>query len=262
MSKTNKGFSVIELSIVLVVVTIIISVFFYGSSVLDNSKINAIISEFQTMKSSHDAFREKYSYRPGDLPEATANSLFTGNATVTGTGSCLLLVGGNGQWDNMIELDLAFNQLSQSAIIRQQIDFDPCPTGTIDRIPGVHRVESAVFNGAGFTFINSRSFTFDSTDYDYAFIIAYGGFDANATTTDTMLQRGVIPVEFHRTIDAKIDMPNTPFSGKYIVGATGFFSSEADSNYGCVTSATQYEEDSNPARCVGYLVEYSSENIE
>lgn len=105
------GFSLIEISIVLVVIGIITGAVFKGQELLESAKIRSIVQDFQYYTLSVHTYQDTYQALPGDDPKATMH--FTG--TTSGDG--------NGQITGA-ESDLFWQHLNKAAIINS----DPAPT--------------------------------------------------------------------------------------------------------------------------------------
>lgn len=67
----QNGFSLVELSIVLIIVGVISIAVYVGADLIQNAKENTIIADFQKYKLYTDQFKEKYEGYPGDLIDAT-----------------------------------------------------------------------------------------------------------------------------------------------------------------------------------------------
>lgn len=81
----RKGFSLIEISIVLVIIGILIGGVLVGQTLLGTSKVQAIISDIQGYKEASSGFFEKYSYSAGDFPDA--DDYWTGTTAGNGDGT-------------------------------------------------------------------------------------------------------------------------------------------------------------------------------
>lgn len=66
----QKGFTLVELAIVIVVLGILISGVIAGQSLINSSKRQSVISEVQMLKTSIRAFQLEYDAIPGDFDEA------------------------------------------------------------------------------------------------------------------------------------------------------------------------------------------------
>ncbi len=242
----KKGFSIIELSIVIVIIGVLISIFFFARGVVDTARVNGIISEITYFKNAQESFREKYGFRPGDVPVNVLNAQgFTGNSADT----CAISTLGNNSWDNITERDLTWIQLSAQKFIRQQIDFDPCPSPAAPRNIGTHRPASEAITGTGWTYMNLDQVVVGANTYSFLYALRVG---QPKNLADTDFSQGKIKVGIHIDIDAKIDSPFTPTSGKYYVG-TECIDPIAGIYYGGKTS---------PLECIGGYAEVPSEEIE
>ena len=67
----RAGFTLVELSIVLVIVSVVIAGVFIGKNLLRNAELRKVVTEYEQFKSAVKSFQEKYHYIPGDMPTAT-----------------------------------------------------------------------------------------------------------------------------------------------------------------------------------------------
>ncbi|HSQ97750.1 MAG TPA: prepilin-type N-terminal cleavage/methylation domain-containing protein [Rickettsiales bacterium] len=81
----NKGFSLIELSIVLIIIALLVMAFVYGNSLIKSAKVTALISEIMEFRTSTAAFIEKYDEIPGDGSKIAIEEL--GNLTAADGGN-------------------------------------------------------------------------------------------------------------------------------------------------------------------------------
>lgn len=80
----NRGFSLVELSIVLVILGLLTGGILAGQSLIRASELRSVTTDLTKYRTQLFAFRDKYFYLPGDLPNATS---FWGDQA-TGTGNC------------------------------------------------------------------------------------------------------------------------------------------------------------------------------
>lgn len=78
----KKGFTLIEISIVLIIIGLVIGGIIIGQDLVASSRIRATVSQYEQFQSAANTFKLKYAYLPGDLPNAAAYG-FT--AATTGT---------------------------------------------------------------------------------------------------------------------------------------------------------------------------------
>lgn len=71
MKKYNSGFTLIELSIVLVIIGLLVSSILVGKELIASSTISAQITQIRNYQASSDTFRSKYDSIPGDFPKAS-----------------------------------------------------------------------------------------------------------------------------------------------------------------------------------------------
>lgn len=83
--KIKNGFSLIELSIVLIVISFLVAAIVYGASLIKSAKVNALISEITGFRTSAAAFIEKYGEIPGDGEKIAVNGI--GGLTTSDAGN-------------------------------------------------------------------------------------------------------------------------------------------------------------------------------
>lgn len=83
-SLSNRGFSLVELSIVLVVLGLLVGGVLSGQALIRASQLRSISSDYSKYITATQTFRDKYFALPGDMTNATA---FWGDQA-TGTSAC------------------------------------------------------------------------------------------------------------------------------------------------------------------------------
>ncbi|MEQ1788970.1 MAG: prepilin-type N-terminal cleavage/methylation domain-containing protein [Rickettsiales bacterium] len=78
----SKGFTLVELSIVLVIIGLIVGGVLIGRDLIKASEIRSQISQIEQFKTAANAFKLKYGYLPGDIPPTETAQL--GFFTFTG----------------------------------------------------------------------------------------------------------------------------------------------------------------------------------
>ncbi|MBY0406741.1 MAG: prepilin-type N-terminal cleavage/methylation domain-containing protein [Rickettsiales bacterium] len=123
--KTEQGFTLIELSIVLVIIGLIVGGVLVGQDLIKASEIRATVGQVEKYNSAVNTFRTKYNGLPGDLPQTTAGAfgLFAMTATgvAFGDGNGLVEGGATGAvvpvgetivfWRHMSDANLVDGQL-------------------------------------------------------------------------------------------------------------------------------------------------------
>lgn len=83
--RNTKGFTLIEMAIVLVIIGIILGAVLKGQELINNAKVKRIYTDVQGVTAGMYTYMDKYGTRlPGDDPNATAAIRGTGWATGTG----------------------------------------------------------------------------------------------------------------------------------------------------------------------------------
>jgi prepilin-type N-terminal cleavage/methylation domain-containing protein len=96
----TEGFTLIELSIVLVIIGLLVGGVLVGKDLIKAAEIRSQIKQIEEFKTAANAFKLKYGYLPGDIPPAQASQLgfFTFTGPYAGK-SYLIFSGGAGQGD-------------------------------------------------------------------------------------------------------------------------------------------------------------------
>ncbi len=71
-ARMKRGFSLVELSIVLVILGLLSGAILAGRSLIRASEMRAVTSQIEQLRTAGQTFREKYFYIPGDLPNAVS----------------------------------------------------------------------------------------------------------------------------------------------------------------------------------------------
>lgn len=82
--KTQKGFTLVELSIVLVIIGLIVGGVLVGQDLIKAAQVRAVVSQVQQLDAAINTFRAKYDGLPGDFTRAVAFNL--GGANGDGDG--------------------------------------------------------------------------------------------------------------------------------------------------------------------------------
>lgn len=96
--RMRKGFTLVEMSIVLVIIGLIIGGVLVGRDLISAATIRAQISQIEKYQTAVNTFRSKYGYLPGDIPDPTATQYgFTPRGQYAGEGDGNGLIEGNNQ---------------------------------------------------------------------------------------------------------------------------------------------------------------------
>jgi prepilin-type N-terminal cleavage/methylation domain-containing protein len=117
----TKGFTLIEMAIVLVIIGILLGVVLLRSgSVIGNAKTTGTIALIKDLSAATNDFMNRYHYLPGDLPKAGDDIPgITGTTCDIATTTANI---GNGQIDTNTEVTCAAVELVQAGLIKGSTD--------------------------------------------------------------------------------------------------------------------------------------------
>jgi len=114
----QSGFTLAELTIVLVIIAIITVAVMKGTTIIDSSKVSDLIAKSKDLAAAAKTFREQHKYWPGDLPNA-------GLSIQNLPAACDLPLStpsiGDGLINSDTEIACAIEQLFQAQLIRAEI---------------------------------------------------------------------------------------------------------------------------------------------
>ena len=114
--RKQKGFTLVEISIVLVIIGLILgAVFVGGQALINNTRITGTITLIKDLTGAISSFKGRYHYLPGDLPLAGADiqNISAGcNIAITTAGI------GNGLIDSAVERQCVVEELVRAAFMK------------------------------------------------------------------------------------------------------------------------------------------------
>lgn len=242
------GFSLVELSIVLVILGLLVGGVLSGQSLIRAAELRAATSEYSRYYSATQSFRDKYFAIPGDMNNATR---FWGNLGGTGcvnnaataavaTGTC----DGNGDGNVGIPAAAAsqtgeefqfWRQLALAGLIEGSYSGVAGSAGDEDSLLGTNVPKSKMSNGGWSAWGNQTSFG-DAQTYtaNYGNMFEFGAKVSVSRTFGPLLR----PEEAWN-IDTKLD-DGKPGTGQVIAREVGNFSGAAATKCTTSNSNTDY----------------------
>tara|TARA_B100001123_G_scaffold444646_1_gene594061 strand:- start:1019 stop:1786 length:768 start_codon:yes stop_codon:yes gene_type:complete len=114
---THMGFSLIELSIVMVIIGLLTGGIMVGKNLIRASELRSVVTQYHEFVSATHAFRDSYLAIPGDMPNAT--DYFPSATCYTGAGSVKQTCNGNGNGE--IDEATGANQYSERFMFWQHL---------------------------------------------------------------------------------------------------------------------------------------------
>ena len=234
-AQQTRGFTLIEMSIVLVIIGLIVGGILTGVTMVNSATAQSQIKQIQDLQVQITTFKTKYDCLPGDCPNATGflGTTYSGNTVVNGNGDSIITNTTVGQ------LSTASNTVNSSLAgedIQVFLQLDAAGMGNYNSDGATYAGDgngipfAAVNNGTSVFVVYSLGF---GRQFDGNHMIVVGVWPSVADGTgrgrllyDTRVYSpGVyggpyyhnntgIPVKYAQAIDRKID-DGMPWYGKY-----------------------------------------------
>lgn len=236
----RQGFSLVELSIVLVILGLLVGGILAGRSMIRAAEIRKVSSDFVRYKTAVYAFKDKYFAWPGDFSRAT--TLWPSDSSIRDGNQ-------NGTVVEFNELVGGFNMLSSAGMIEGNYKGyygPPAFNGGSGFVPGLHTPASNIQPGTftfGFLSIDGNT---SGSNMRHRLMLG-GNMGNNGTNVGS-----VTWPEDAWNIDTKLD-DGAPRTGLFTVG-TGFYA-DTTCNWGSGVSSTYNLSGTGRACYALYLVD-------
>lgn len=187
MKRSVKGFTLVEVAIVLVIIGLILGGVFKGQALIDNARVRSLSTEVSSIQTAWFSFQERYRSIPGDFSKAG-----------TQIDSAALAGNGNGRIDDSRERAGVWQQLSLAGFIKGQYDGEQSSVGTA-------------------TDVECATGTCPTNPFNGYYKITYSAQAADAVNPANEIYTGnQIPVNILSQLDNQLD-DGIPNSGRFRV---------------------------------------------
>lgn len=220
MDKPEKGFTLVEIAVVLVIIGLLLGGILQGRQLIASGRVQSLADQQAGIQAAYFAFVDRYRATPGDMPAGQATDAIGETVTLGGDPA---RSGGNGRLedpgaDNWTELNGVWEQLSRSGFIKGS--YPGKPAGGVDPASSPPTADHAPANTFGGVLI----------------LAFHDGFAGAGTADRLVLHLGQnVPVDIARELDVKLD-DGRPETGSLRNSAAAGSPDEWQSGRGCVTS--------------------------
>ena len=209
-TRHNRGFSLVELSIVLVILGLLVGGVLTGKSLIRAAELRSVTTEMQAFTAAAQTFKDKYQALPGDMTNATMfwgeNATHCDTAAADGTpGTC------NGNGDGVLRYSSSPGVEGETYMFWNQLALAGMITGTYNGIAGSGAVNHSIqgqnvpkgkISSTGWDVYSKNATGGDLVmyNYDYKNTLLFGGEIAG----DTNYNLALTPEEGWN-IDKKVD---------------------------------------------------------
>ncbi len=153
--RLSRGFTLVELSIVLVIIGLIIGGVLTGQQIIQNARITNAVNAIQAYQAQFQTYAQNYGALPGDDPSATTRFP---NASIGGSGD------GNGNGDGLVgsgssfdtssfstpggESRLLWAHLRAAGLVKNQVTAGTTAVQPPNPFGGVYGFQNGAFSGA------------------------------------------------------------------------------------------------------------------
>lgn len=220
----EQGFTLVEMSIVIIIVGLLIAGVAAGTSLIEQARLNSVVVDFRNNQVAYYTFVSKYNAVPGDMQNA---SIFwpTGCTTSNISNYC------NGNGDGLIsgsfgggEERLALKHMSLAGFLAQGIRPVPDDGGANISVTFMgSKIEGAYYAFQSAGGIMAATWP-DKTDQNLLFLAKGEGFYFAGMVPNS----GALTAEQAFSLDHKLDDATTSSTGTIIGANTGLVRSQDD----------------------------------
>lgn len=174
-SHTSAGFTLVELTIVLIIISLLVVAVVGSTTLINSAKASDLIAKAKDMTAAARSFRERYKFWPGDLPNAASSIANLPPACDLPTTTASI---GDGVVNTATEISCAVEELFQAGMIKAEIQ-------------GAATLHTVTFDGIGVRLLGASASTVN-----------------NFPVGTNLVEFSNVRCEMVQSIDAKIDDGN------------------------------------------------------
>ena len=223
-STTQSAFSLVELSIVLVILGLLTGGILGGQSLIRAAELRSLTADTQRYSAAVYTFRDKYFGLPGDLTNATSFWGAAADCSAATTTASILTCNGNGngqiEWSTpsveRSEMHAFWQQMAAAGLVEGSYTGGRVGNGySAGTGPGVNAPRTRISNGCWSTFTNTFTPTVNLTSVTGTNMLMAGTVYSDGTNPDYCYQPLIKPEEAWN-LDTKTD-DGRPGIGRVVV---------------------------------------------
>jgi prepilin-type N-terminal cleavage/methylation domain-containing protein len=177
----QSGFSLVELSIVLIILGLLTGGILGGQSLIKAAEMRSVSTEFEQWQTAANTFKERYFSLPGDFNKAT---MFWTEAANDGNQDGVITLGDDPSMDR--ELFLFWQHLALAGMISGEYTGVQGPLNTFHAIPG-ENIPKARYSGGAWTATTREGGSGARYDLPYNNIFIFGAASASSLAHNQLL---------------------------------------------------------------------------
>lgn len=207
----HSGFTLLELSVVIVIIGLIVGGVVAGQTMLRASRVSSIMTDAQKYISATQSFRQKYGSLPGDMANATdywggaaGSAPYTTGCYATGSATSVATCNGNGDG----QINYSGTYANESLRVWQHLANAGLIQGNYTGITGIIHTPGTNSPGSNITgggfglmwagILSSDTYSFDG---NYGHRLLFGG----ASSTYSLPVAAMLAGDEAKSLDAKYD---------------------------------------------------------
>ncbi len=132
MQRPQRGFTLVEIAIVLVVIGLLLGGVLKGQELIASARVRSMADQQAGIQSAFYGFQDRFRAVPGDMPEGDADEAIQATVTTGGDGNGQIDDGGNSIWE---EANAVWEHMSKAGFLKGSYDGDDTNASDADTAP-------------------------------------------------------------------------------------------------------------------------------